>query len=112
MNITITDKAASEVKRILLEQGFKPEDKTYLRLRILGGGCSGFQHKLDLDDNVNEKLDDTFVVNSVNVVVDKRSAMYLDGVIVDFHEDLNKRGFSVVNANQKSVCGCGSSFSM
>lgn len=112
MNITITDKAASEVKRILTEQGFKPEDKAYLRLRVVGGGCSGFQHKLDLDDQTNEKLDETYVINGVNMVVDKRSAMYVDGVTIDFHDDLNKHGFSVINPSAKTTCGCGSSFSM
>jgi iron-sulfur cluster assembly accessory protein len=110
VNITVTEKAASEVKRIVAEQA--SEEKLYLRLRVVGGGCSGFQHKLDLDPQVNEKLDDTLVVNGVDVVVDKRSMLYLDGVVVDFHDDLNKRGFSVSNANAKSTCGCGSSFSM
>ena len=59
MPITVTEKAASEVKRILADQqqnGELPE-KIYLRMRVVGGGCSGFQHKLDLDTQVNEKLD-------------------------------------------------------
>src|SRR4051794_2568864 len=114
MPITVTEKAAGEVKRIISEQqetGSFPE-KVYLRLRVVGGGCSGFQHKLDLDPQVNEKLDDVFEIEGVPVVVDKRSALYLDGVVVDFHDDLNKRGFSVENSNAKSKCGCGSSFSM
>ncbi|HEY2786705.1 MAG TPA: iron-sulfur cluster assembly accessory protein [Fimbriiglobus sp.] len=111
--VTITPKAASEVKRIMAEQASGGlEEKLHLRLRVVGGGCSGFQHKLDLDPQVNEKLDDTFELEGVPVVVDKRSALYLDGVVVDFHDDLNKRGFSVDNANAKSKCGCGSSFSM
>ncbi|MCZ2342885.1 MAG: iron-sulfur cluster assembly accessory protein [Bacteroidales bacterium] len=108
--ITLTDKAASEVKRIVAEQN-SPEP-LYLRLRVVGGGCSGFQHKLDLDPLVNEKLDDTYEINGVAIVVDKRSQLYLDGVTVDFHDDLNKRGFSVSNPTAKSTCGCGSSFSM
>src|SRR5438046_9458882 len=114
MSITVTEKAASEVRRIVDEQkqtGSVPE-KVYLRMRVVGGGCSGFQHKLDLDPQVNEKLDDVFEIEGVPVVVDKRSALYLDGVVVDFHDDLNKRGFSVENSNAKSKCGCGSSFSM
>jgi iron-sulfur cluster insertion protein len=109
-SVTITEKAASEVKRIVSEQG--SEEKLYLRLRVVGGGCSGFQHKLDLDPTVTEKLDETFAVNGVDVVVDKRSLLYLDGVVVDFHDDLNKRGFSVTNPSAKTTCGCGSSFSM
>ena len=114
MAITLTEKAASEVRRIVDEQrreGSLPE-KIYLRMRVVGGGCSGFQHKLDLDPNINDKLDDTFELHGVPIVVDKRSMMYLDGVTVDFHDELNRRGFSISNPQAKSTCGCGSSFSM
>lgn len=113
MPITITEKAAGEVKKIVndQQQGGGPE-KLYLRLRVVGGGCSGFQHKLDLDPVMNPKLDEVFEFHGVPVVVDKRSLMYLADVVVDFHDDLNKRGFSIQNPNAKSTCGCGSSFSM
>jgi iron-sulfur cluster assembly accessory protein len=111
MAITVTEKAASEVKRILGEQQGLPE-KVYLRMRVVGGGCSGFQHKLDLDPTVNAKLDEVFEFHGIPVVVDKRSLMYLDNVTVDFHDDLNRRGFSISNPSAKSTCGCGSSFSM
>src|SRR5436190_15873764 len=111
MAITVTEKAAGEVKRILAEQEGLPE-KVYLRMRVVGGGCSGFQHKLDLDPAVNPKLDDVFEQHGVGIVVDKRSQMYLAGVTVDFHDDLNRRGFSVSNPSAKTTCGCGSSFSM
>jgi iron-sulfur cluster assembly protein len=114
MAITLTEKAANEVKRIVAEQsqnGNVPE-KIYLRMRVVGGGCSGFQHKLDLDPQVNEKLDEIFEMHGVPVVVDKRSLMYLSDVTVDYHDDLNKRGFSIDNPSAKSTCGCGSSFSM
>ncbi len=115
MAITVTEKAAGEVKRIIAEQqqgGNDVPEKIYLRMRVVGGGCSGFQHKLDLDPTINEKLDEIFEFHGVPVVVDKRSLMYLDGVTVDFHDDLNRRGFSVSNPQAKSTCGCGSSFSM
>lgn len=113
MPITLTEKAAGEVKRIIAEQqqAGAPE-KLYLRMRVVGGGCSGFQPKLDLDPAVNDKLDETFELQGVPVVVDRRSLMYLSDVTVDFHDDLNRRGFSIHNPNAKSTCGCGSSFSM
>jgi iron-sulfur cluster assembly protein len=114
MAITVTEKAASEVKRIITEQqtgGDSPE-KIYLRLRVVGGGCSGFQHKLDLDPQINDKLDEVFEFHGIPVAVDKRSLMYLSDATVDFHDDLNKRGFSISNPTAKSTCGCGSSFSM
>lgn len=112
-NVVITEKAAEEVKRIVADQQKEgAAEKLYLRLRVVGGGCSGFQHKLDLDPQVSEKLDETFSIHGVDVVIDKRSLLYLDGVTVDYHNDLNKRGFSVSNPAAKSTCGCGSSFSM
>ena len=114
MAITLTEKAAGEVKRIITEQqqgGAAPE-RIYLRMRVVGGGCSGFQHKLDLDPQVNPKLDDVFEQHGVPIVIDKRSQMYLNEVQVDFHDDLNRRGFSINNPGAKSTCGCGSSFSM
>jgi iron-sulfur cluster assembly protein len=114
MAIMLTERAASEVKRIIADQkttGEAPE-KIYLRMRVVGGGCSGFQHKLDLDPTVNEKLDETFEMHGVPMVVDKRSLMYLGDATVDFHDDLNRRGFSINNPSAKTTCGCGSSFSM
>jgi iron-sulfur cluster insertion protein len=110
--ITVTEKAAAEVKRIIAEQGGAVPEKVYLRLRVVGGGCSGFQHKLDLDPQINEKLDEVFEFYGVPVVVDRRSLMYLAGASVDYHDDLNRRGFSITNPSAKSHCGCGSSFSM
>lgn len=112
--INLTEKAASEVKRIISEQqasGNAPE-KIYLRMRVVGGGCSGFQNKLDLDPVVNEKLDEVMEVHGVPVAVDKRSLMYLTDVTVDYHDDLNRRGFSISNPAAKTTCGCGSSYSM
>lgn len=112
--IVLTEKAAAKVKQIIADEQSKgnPAQKIYLRLRVVGGGCSGFQHKLDLDPNVNPKLDDVFDVHGVEVVVDKRSAMYLTGVQVDYHDELHRSGFSVSNPSAKTTCGCGSSFSM
>ncbi len=113
--VTITDRAASEVKRHVQDVKNDPEmagQTLYLRLRVQGGGCSGFQNKLDLDPTFNEKLDHLFDINGVQVVIDKRSMLYLTGAVVDFHDDLNKRGFSVTNPQAKGTCGCGSSYAM
>ncbi len=114
MAITLTEKAANEVKRIIAEQkeGGNAPEQIFLRMRVVGGGCSGFQHKLDLDPELNERLDEKFEFHGVPLVIDKRSLMYLSDVTVDFHDDLNRRGFSISNPSAKSTCGCGSSFSM
>ena len=66
----------------------------------------------DLDQNYNDKTDNLFDLHGIQVVVDKRSMIYLEGATIDFHNDLNKRGFSVTNPQAKSTCGCGSSYSM
>jgi iron-sulfur cluster assembly protein len=114
--ITVTEKAAEEVKRVIAEMEaagqIEPGTKLYLRVRVQGGGCSGFQNKLDLDTKYDEKLDHKFEFYGVDVVVDKRSMLYLAGAVVDYHVDLNKKGFTIHNPNAKSTCGCGSSYSM
>ncbi len=114
--ITVTEKAAQEVRRHIADMTERKEiedgAKLYLRVRVQGGGCSGFQNKLDLDQKYDEKTDHKFEFHGIEVVVDKRSMLYLDGAVVDFHDDLNKRGFTISNPNAKSTCGCGSSYSM
>jgi iron-sulfur cluster assembly accessory protein len=115
MAIVLTEKAASKVKEIINDgqgNGSLPGEKMYLRLRVVGGGCSGFQHKLDLDPDVKEKIDEVFELHGVPVVVDKKSLLYLDGAHVDYHDELSRSGFSITNPQAKSTCGCGSSFAM
>jgi len=114
--LSVTEKAASEVKRHIADMEsrseIEPGSKLYLRVRVQGGGCSGFQNKLDLDAKYDEKTDHKFEFHGIEVVVDKRSLLYLSGAVVDFHDDLNKRGFTISNPQAKSTCGCGSSYSM
>jgi len=114
--ISVTEKAAAEVRRhistMIEQKEIEPGASLYLRVRVQGGGCSGFQNKLDLDPKFDEKTDHKFEFHGIEVVIDKRSMLYLDGAVVDFHDDLNKRGFTITNPNAKSTCGCGSSYSM
>src|SRR5262245_28688243 len=115
MSIVLTEKAASKVKEIIQEgqsSGSLPGEKLYLRLRVVGGGCSGFQHKLDLDPDVKEKIDEVVEFHGVPVVVDQKSLLYLSGAHVDYHDELHRSGFSISNPNAKGTCGCGSSFTM
>jgi iron-sulfur cluster assembly accessory protein len=114
--ITVTEKAAAEVRRHIADMEsrneIEPGSKLYLRVRVQGGGCSGFQNKLDLDPKFDEKTDHKLEFHGIEVVIDKRSMLYLEGAVVDFHDDLNKRGFTISNPQAKSTCGCGSSYSM
>ena len=108
MAVALTEKAASEVKRIMQEQKF--DEGTVLRVGVAGGGCSGFQYSLGFDKTFDEKVDSKYDFHGVTVVVDKKSALYLDGTTVDFYEGLEKRGFTFDNPNAVKSCGCGSSF--
>ena len=108
MSVVLTEKAASEVKRIMADQ--KLEDGTVLRVGVAGGGCSGFSYSLGFDKAYDEKADSKFDFHGVPVVIDKKSALYLDGTTVDFHEGIDRRGFTFDNPNAVKSCGCGSSF--
>lgn len=108
MGVMLTERAASEVKKILQEQ--KLEEGTLLRVGVTGGGCSGFSYALGFDKAFDEKADSKYDHHGVSVVVDKKSALYLDGTTVDFYDGLEKRGFTFDNPNAVKSCGCGSSF--
>ena len=113
--VVVTEKAALEVRRAVADYksgADAPEGELYLRLRVQGGGCSGFQNKLDLDPTFNEKLDNLFETQGIQLVIDKRSMLYLEGATIDFIDDLNKRGFHISNPQAKGTCGCGSSYTM
>ena len=108
MSITLTERAAQEIKKILDDQ--KSEDDTFLRVGVTGGGCSGFSYSLGFSADYDAKADSKEIQHGVTVVVDKKSSLYLDGTAVDFYEGLEKRGFTFENPNAVKSCGCGSSF--
>ena len=75
-----------------------------------GGGCSGFSYALGFDKTYDAAVDSKYDYHGVPVVVDKKSALYLDGTTVDFYDGIEKRGFTFDNPNAVKTCGCGSSF--
>jgi iron-sulfur cluster assembly protein len=107
MSVTLSEKAASEVKKIITEQNL-PEG-TVLRVGVQGGGCSGFSYSLNFDTATSER-DRVVDVQGVKLAVDKKFDPYLDGTVVDFYDGLEKRGFVFNNPNVTKSCGCGSSF--
>lgn len=109
MVVTLTERAASEVKRIMSNQ-LLPEG-TGLRVAVTGGGCSGFTYQLGFDNEVGQ-FDEVDEQHGIRIIVDKKSALYLTGTEVDFHDGLDNRGFVFNNPNAKRSCGCGSSFSV
>jgi len=108
MSITLTEKAAKEFTAAY-QQTTEPE-KTMLRVSVVGGGCSGFSYDLSFTDKFDKKTDAVSEQHGVTVVVDKKSDLYLDGTTIDYHDGLDKRGFTFDNPNAKNSCGCGSSF--
>lgn len=113
MSVTVTDKAILEIKRVMQDQNIST-DENMLEVGVSGGGCSGFQYKLGFKkkSEIDQLNSTVFNFDGFEAVVDSRSLMYLDGVTVDFHEDLDKRGFTFNNPQASGGCGCGKSFNV
>ena len=105
--ITLTDKASEKVKEIQAAEGLAGQG---LRLRVIGGGCSGFSYDLFFDDEVTD-MDETFSSHGIPLYVDQMSLTYLSGTEIDYVEGLYGAGFKFNNPVAKTTCGCGSSFS-
>ena len=106
--LSLTEKAAEKVREIRSAEGI--ESPMALRMRVVGGGCSGFTYDLYFDAAAS--ADKAFDSNGVQIVVDQMSLMYLMGTEVDYVEGLQGAGFKFNNPNVKNTCGCGSSFSV
>jgi iron-sulfur cluster insertion protein len=107
MPVLFTDAAADAVAKALKEEG---EAGDFLRVSVVGGGCSGYQYGLDFDKE--ERMGDLALeFNGVKIVIDPISLGYLKGTVVDYVSGLNGTGFQFKNPNAKRTCGCGSSFS-
>ncbi|HEX2500028.1 MAG TPA: iron-sulfur cluster insertion protein ErpA [Methylomirabilota bacterium] len=104
--VTLTEAAAKKVETLRLEEG-KPE--WGLRLRVVGGGCSGFSYELGWEDAVQEG-DEVVESSGVKVYVDPASVQYVGGAQIDYVDSLYGSGFSINNPNSKGSCGCGHSF--
>jgi iron-sulfur cluster assembly protein len=114
--ITLTDIAAREVGTIIKQQADAAKQRgeepapLFLRVGVKGGGCSGFSYTLDLTETRSD-MDEVFEQHGIDVVVDPKSLIYLEGTTIDFKDELMGRGFVFQNPNATSSCGCGSSFS-
>jgi iron-sulfur cluster assembly protein len=104
--VTLTDIAAQKVSQFL--SGQEPTEAAGLRVGVRGGGCSGFQYALALDEQ--REGDRVFEDHGIRVIVDEASLQYVNGSVVDYKESLMGAGFEVNNPNVVAACGCGSSF--
>ena len=105
--VSLTPGAATKVGEIRVEESI--EESYFLRVKVVGGGCSGFTYDLYFDQA--QDTDHHFEANDVKLICDQMSLMYLMGTEIDYVEGLHGAGFKFNNPNVKSTCGCGSSFS-
>ena len=105
--ITLPESAVQEVKRLLDLQGITEGG---LRLGVKGGGCSGLSYTLNFDEKIGPH-DQVYDIEGIKVIVDAKSAIYLQGTQLDYYKDLMTGSFRFINPNASKTCGCGESFS-
>lgn len=105
--VTLSDKAASELKTLMQQNGGAFQG---IRVFVAGGGCSGMSYGMQIADEPATSDDLVFENDGVKVIVDMGSHQYLDGASIDFDDTLQGGGFKISNPNAVKTCGCGSSF--
>ena len=107
MSVTMTSAAAERVHSFMVSRG----KGLGLRLGIKTTGCSGLAYVLEFVDDLNED-DELFTIEDVNIIIDAKSLVYLDGIELDFVKEGLNEGFKFTNPNAKGECGCGESFNV
>jgi iron-sulfur cluster assembly protein len=108
--IYVSDKAKEKVINLMKEGAMSDKDY-FLRVSVVGGGCSGLSYKMDFD-NQTKPSDQSFEDNGVKVVTDLKSFLYLVNTTLEFSEGLNGKGFYFNNPNASRSCACGESFAV
>lgn len=109
--IYISDKALIKVHQLMDEAGINAGDSYFLRVSVVGGGCSGLSYKMDFD-NEQKPMDQVFEDKGLKIVTDLKSFLYLVNTELDFSDGLNGKGFYFKNPNASRSCGCGESFAV
>jgi len=107
-SVKLTERAAKQVRKIKKDENL--DDELHLRVAVEGGGCSGLSYKLGFDIRTDE--DEVVDTQGLEVIVKPDHMMYLDGVVIDYPDGLDARGFTFENPNASEACGCGSSFAV
>ena len=107
MSITLTEKAAKKVRSLMTEQS--SPDGAGLRVKVVGGGCSGLSYQLDLDKAATPS-DKIFESQGIKIFLDPKSALFVSGTEIDWQESMMGAGFAFKNPLAKGSCGCGTSF--
>lgn len=113
MSVTFTEKAVIEVKKIMNEKELQT-GVDVLRVQINSGGCSGFSYGLSFckKDEIDILNDTQLEIHGMEYVIDNKSIPLMNGTVVDFHDEINRRGFIFTNPMAVKGCGCGNSFSV
>lgn len=106
--VSLTERAARQIKKIKDNESL--DEELYLRVAVEGGGCSGLSYKLGFDIKTDE--DDLVTSEGMEIVINPKHMMYLDGIVIDYPDGLDARGFTFDNPNASESCGCGSSFAV
>jgi iron-sulfur cluster assembly protein len=107
IGVTLTDRAAARIKELIAGDNREGQG---LRVKVVGGGCSGLQYKVDFD--VPKATDKIFERDGAKLLVDMKSLLYLTGTELDYKDELMQSGFVFQNPNVKKSCGCGASFAV
>ncbi len=110
-SIYISDKAKQKVLNLMAESGVADDETYFLRVGVVGGGCSGLSYKMDFDNEV-KPMDQVFEDKGVKIVTDLKSFLYLVNTELEFSDGLNGKGFFFNNPNASRSCGCGESFAV
>jgi len=105
--VSLTERAAKRINELIAAENRAGQG---LRVKVVGGGCSGLQYKVDFD--VPKPTDKVFEKDGAKVLVDLKSLLYLSGTELDYKEELMQSGFVFQNPNVKKSCGCGASFTV
>jgi iron-sulfur cluster assembly protein len=107
IGVTVTERAAARIKELIAADNREGQG---LRVKVVGGGCSGLQYKVDFD--VPKATDKIFERDGAKLLVDLKSLLYLTGTELDYKDELMQSGFVFQNPNVKKSCGCGASFAV
>lgn len=109
--VTVTEKAKEQVRKLIAEAGHGDDPSYFLRVSVVGGGCSGLSYKMDFDNTVKPS-DQVFDNGDMKIVTDLKSFLYLVNTQLDFSDGLNGKGFHFINPNASRTCACGESFAV
>lgn len=106
MHITLTTKAKTQLNKMGVDEN------KYLRISVQSGGCSGNSYDATIEEELKEQDDIYYDEGAIRVIADQYSSLFIDGLNIDYSDDLIEPGFRLTNGNASGSCGCGASFSV